>query len=216
MRSVSPATRDGAGRSQRLGADGATCSTGRMSAVGSWLVEGIGEDFVPDNLRPVAGVGGLDDRRTPRASPPRAICCGRRASWRDRRRARCVGGRAALLPGADDAAAGRDASSATAATSTSRRCSTTTGCSTRASSSGRQQRRPARLHHAGATPIARPSPSVPDDTLVTRLRAHEALRHLAAAGAARRQGRGHRRRDRISCSPSTTTRTSSRRRSRMP
>ena len=55
-------------------------STGKIGKAGSWLVEGIGEDFIPpvcdlSRARPTAF-------RTRKRSPPAGTCCGTKASWR--------------------------------------------------------------------------------------------------------------------------------------
>ena len=78
--------------------------TGRMTAVGSWAVEGIGEDFVPPNADLHARVQGLRDPRRGK------LCHRARAPARGGRARRfflghAAGGCAALLPRADGAEA---------------------------------------------------------------------------------------------------------------
>ena len=79
--------------------------TRRAHQAGSWVVEGIGEDFVPDQLRPLAGEARPTKSPTPRASTRRAQLLRRTASSAARRRAPCWPG-AALLPRADRARSG--------------------------------------------------------------------------------------------------------------
>ena len=110
--------------------------TGEMMEAGSWAVEGIGEDFVPPNCRPVAGEAGLLDSATARASRRRATCCARKASSPARPPARCWRRRCATAA-SRPSRSGWSPSSATAATSTCPRCSTTSGWSSRASPTGR-------------------------------------------------------------------------------
>ena len=65
-----------------------TCAPGSVGTAGSWLVEGIGEDFVPPICRSVARRARLhDQRRGEPAHRPRPAARAK-ASWPDRRRAR--------------------------------------------------------------------------------------------------------------------------------
>ena len=63
--------------------------TGKFGEAGSWLVEGIGEDFIPPICDLSRRARGLHASPTPRASPPRASCSRRKASSAARPRARC-------------------------------------------------------------------------------------------------------------------------------
>ena len=110
--------------------------TGQIGTAGSWLVEGIGEDFVP----PIADLSRVQRAYTisiARRWRPRATCCAPTASWPAsaaarwwRRRCATAASRRSRRPWSR--------SSATRATSTCRRCSTTTGCTTRGSATGRR------------------------------------------------------------------------------
>ena len=109
-----------------------TSKTGKIGEAGSWLVEGIGEDFVP----PICDLSRvrtrlLDPRRGELRHGARAAAR-RRASWPAPRRARWSPPRCATAASRRRRSASSP-SSATAATSTCRRCSTTTGWRTRAS-----------------------------------------------------------------------------------
>ena len=83
-------------------------NTGHLSEdVGSWVVEGIGEDFIPAGLGPLPGQDSLHRQRP--GSPPD----GARAADQGRHPRRFLVGhpdrrRPALLPGAERAQAGRD------------------------------------------------------------------------------------------------------------
>ena len=61
---------------------------GHIGEAGSWLVEGIGEDFVPP-LSDFDRSATLTASATQKPSPPRAICCARKACWRARPPAPC-------------------------------------------------------------------------------------------------------------------------------
>ena len=88
--------RDGAGRSGRLGAGAARQDRRAWNEAGSWTVEGIGEDFVPPNCRPVAGQEGLLDlRQAEHAGGPRPAVA-RKASSPARPPARCLPRRCAI------------------------------------------------------------------------------------------------------------------------
>ena len=109
--------------------------TGILGAAGSWLVEGIGEDFIPPICRPLAGTARpTPSRHAESFATARTLLTTRGHLRRARPRARCSPRRSSIA----GAAAGRSAwspSSATAATNTCRRCTTITGWPTRASSS---------------------------------------------------------------------------------
>ena len=201
---------DGAGRPEGLGPGGAGEDRPHDGAAGSWLVEGIGEDFVPAELRPLAGVARPSPSPTPRASPPRASCCGKEGILAGSSTGTLIARGAALLPRADDAASASSPSSATAATSISRRCSTTTGCSTRASSSATEAAAICATSSRGATPTGRRVTVGPDDTLLTAY-ARMKLYDISQLPVLReRQGRGHRRRVGHAARGLRSTRTSSR------
>ena len=72
MRADLAQDRDGAGRSGRLDPGALRRRPGRCAEAGCWVVEGIGEDFVPPNCDLVAGEPGLLDHATARASRRRA------------------------------------------------------------------------------------------------------------------------------------------------
>ena len=80
-RASRPRRRDGPGRPGGLRSWPTYVAHAAARPAGSWLVEGIGEDFIPPNLRPLARARGLRDLATPKASSPRARSCGTRASW---------------------------------------------------------------------------------------------------------------------------------------
>ena len=63
--------------------------TGELIEAGSWTVEGIGEDFIPDNADMDLVEQGLFDLRPREHRRRRASCCARKASWPARRRAPC-------------------------------------------------------------------------------------------------------------------------------
>lgn len=65
-------------------------NTGTYGAAGSWIVEGIGEDFIPDNAQMdlVSKAYAISDRESGVSKAP-AYCWRRRASSPARRRARC-------------------------------------------------------------------------------------------------------------------------------
>ncbi len=62
--------------------------TGKVGEAGSWLVEGIGEDFIPGDRRSVARAAKRFRFPTPRAFALPANCCDAKGCWSARRRAR--------------------------------------------------------------------------------------------------------------------------------
>ena len=166
--------------------------TGKMIEAGSWLVEGIGEDFVPPNCDLSLVNDGLYDRR------PREPDGGARTAAAGGHPRRLVLGHAArrgaaLLPRADRRRSASSPSSATAATSICPRCSTISGWSTRdlidRPREGDLGDLVARRHAERATVTVGTRRHAPH-----RLWPHEALRRLAASGPRERQGRRHPRR----------------------
>ena len=188
-----PRARDGAGRPGRLDPAPSTSRTGTIGEAGSWVVEGIGEDFIPpiaDLSRVRAGL--FDHRRRELRHRARAARSAK-ASSPARRPARCSPRRCAI--------AARRPTPKRVVTFV---CDTGNkylskiyndywmidqGLLERAA-----LRRPARPDRAPRRARAPRSPSAPDDTLLTAYPAHAALRRLAAAGARRRPARRHRRR----------------------
>ena len=85
---VAPARGDRAGRP--AGLDAGRLREDRRDQVPprSWLVEGIGEDFIPD-VCDLSRVSTLTPSRTPRRSRPAGRCCNRKAFWRAPPAARC-------------------------------------------------------------------------------------------------------------------------------
>jgi cystathionine beta-synthase len=109
--------------------------TGKHGDAGSWLIEGIGEDFVP----PIADLTGVKEAyyvTDARASPRPASSSRRKASSGARRRGPCSPRRSSTAARARSPSAW-SRSSRIAATSTSRRCTTTTGSPTRVFASAR-------------------------------------------------------------------------------
>ena len=100
--------------------------TGKYGEAGSWIVEGIGEDFIPpiadfSRVKKAYSISDEEACTTVRdLLRKEGILAGSSSGT-------LIGGRAALLPRTSPAQACRDVSSATAATSTCRKCSTTTG-----------------------------------------------------------------------------------------
>ena len=82
-----PARRNGAGRSGRLDA-GRLCADRQIGEAGSWLVEGIGEDFMPPmaDLSRVRKAYPISRRRS--LNTARELLS-KRACWSAPRRARC-------------------------------------------------------------------------------------------------------------------------------
>ena len=117
LRARRAARGDGAGRSERLGAGRRGRTPAKIQKpAGSWLVEGIGEDFVP----PICDLSRVrrrlrDLRRREFRYRARAAGEGRDPGRLEHRHA--GGGGAALLPRADRAQARGHAGAATAATS---------------------------------------------------------------------------------------------------
>ncbi len=99
---------------------------------GSWMVEGIGEDFLPDISDFTPGQEGLRHHRQGKLPRRARIAAQRRHSRRVLHR-HVAGGGAEILPRTDRTRRMCWSSSATPATSTCRSCTTTTGCSTTAS-----------------------------------------------------------------------------------
>ena len=109
--------------------------TGKHGEAGSWLIEGIGEDFVP----PIADLSGVKEAyyvTDAESFARRASCSRRKASSAARRREHCWPPRSSTAARARSPSAW-SRSFPTAATSTSPRCSTTIGSPTRASASAR-------------------------------------------------------------------------------
>ena len=111
--------------------------TGKLEEAGSWAVEGIGEDFIPDiaDMSLVTDAFEIDDRK---ASPSRASSCARKEFWAAHRPARSSPARSAIA-GNRRKRSGSSPSSATPATNISRRCSTIFGWRNRDSSSVRRR-----------------------------------------------------------------------------
>ena len=112
---ASPKTADGAGRPGRLDPRAAGRRAARRIEPGSWVVEGIGEDFVPDNCDLVAGEARPTRSPTARASPRRAALLDQGRHPRRLVVRHAAGRRAALLPRADRRRSASSRSSATPA-----------------------------------------------------------------------------------------------------
>jgi cystathionine beta-synthase len=111
--------------------------SGRIGEVGSWLVEGIGEDFVPP-IADLSASARLTRSPTRRASPPRVSSFASRVCSRGRRPERCWRRRCATAAAARHPSAS-SRSFATPAPSISRRCTTTSGWPTTACSTASRQ-----------------------------------------------------------------------------
>ena len=157
--------------------------TGNMMEAGSWMVEGIGEDFVP----PIADLSlvneGLHDhRRRELRHRPRAADEGRHPRRLLLRHA--ARGGAALLPRADDGQARRQLRLRQRQQISVEDVQRLSGCWTRASRA-RAARRSARPDRRGAIPTRATVIGRSGGHAAHRLCAHAAVRRLAAAGAGR-------------------------------
>ena len=166
-----------------------------MAEAGCWTVEGIGEDFVPPNCRPVAGQEGLFDHRRARASAPRATCCARKASSPARRPARCLP--AALRYCREQTEPKRVVTFV--CDSGNKYLSKVFNDFWMAEQGLPTSERHGDLRDLVSRSHRRRAAAVivgPDDTLLTAYRAHARRRRVAAAGARQWQARRHRRRER--------------------
>ena len=126
LASVSAETRDGAGRP--VGSILApSCETGKMVEAGTWMVEGIGEDFIPANADMSLVARRLFHLRSRELCETARALLAKEGILAGSSSRHAAGGGAALLPRADRAASASSRLSATAATNISPRSTTTSG-----------------------------------------------------------------------------------------